>query len=82
MRPGSVSSTPCLVSQPVSFDLSGIPNTETIGKDTDSEAEGRQNVGTRSGLTPHQKIRRMRQDASITMHGLQLAADEFRKRMK
>ena len=78
MRPRLVSSTPHLVPQPESFNLTGIPNTETSGNDTDSEAEGRPNVGTRSGLTPyHQK--RTRQDASITMHSLQLAAEEFQK---
>ena len=78
-----VSSTPHLVPQPVSFDLSGIPNTETSGKDTDSEAEGRPNVGIRSRPTLyHQKIRRTRQDASITMHSLQLVAEEFWKIFK
>ena len=51
VRPVLVSSTPQLVPQPVSFDLSGIPDTETSGKDTDSEAEGRPNLGKRSGLT-------------------------------
>ena len=55
MRPRLVSSTPCLVPQPVSFDLSGISDTETSGKDTDSEAEGRPNVGTRSCLTLYQQ---------------------------
>ena len=53
VRPGSVSSTPCLVPQPVSFDLSRIPDTETSGKDIDSEAEVKPNLGTRSGLTPY-----------------------------
>ena len=39
-----------------------------------------QNIGTRSGLTPHyQKIRRAKQDASTLMHSLPLAAEEFRK---
>ena len=38
VRPGSVSSTPRLVPQPVSFDVSRIPDSETSGKDTDSEA--------------------------------------------
>ena len=32
VRPGSVSSTPCLVPQPVSFDVSRIPDSETSGK--------------------------------------------------
>ena len=66
VRPALVSSTPHLVPQPVSFDLSGITNTETSWKDKDSEAEGRPNIGTRSGLTHTKKSRRMRQDASIT----------------
>ena len=37
VRPWSVSSIPHLVPQPVSFDVSRIPNSETSGKDTDSE---------------------------------------------
>ena len=41
VRLGSVSLTPCLVPQPVSFDVLQIPNSETSGKDTDSEAEVR-----------------------------------------
>ena len=41
MRPGSVSSTPHLVPQPVSFDVLQIPNSGSSGKDTDSEAEVR-----------------------------------------
>ena len=41
VRPGSISSTPCLVPQPVSFDVLWIPNSETSGKDTDSKAETR-----------------------------------------
>ena len=40
VTPGSVSSTPYLAPQPVSFELSGSTDTETSGKDTDSEAEG------------------------------------------
>ena len=80
MRPRSVSSTPHLVPQPVAFNLSGIPNTKTSGKDTDSEAEGMPNVGTRSGPTPqHQKFRRAKQDAFIMMHGLQLVAEKIRQ---
>ena len=80
MRPGSVSSTAHLVPQLVSFNLSGTPNTETSGKDTDSKAEGMPNIGTRSDPNPHhQKIRRTWQDASIVMHSLQLVAEEFRK---
>ena len=72
VRPGSVSSTPHLVPQPESFELSRIPETETSGKDTDSKAE----VKTK---TPCQKVKRIRNDASIASHSLQLAAEEFRK---
>ena len=72
VRPESVSSTPCVVPQPVSFDLSKIPEAETSGKDTDSEAEMRPRA-------PHQKVKRMRNDASIASHSLQLAVEEFRK---
>ena len=72
MRPGLISSMPHLVPQPVFFDVSRIPNSETSGKDTDSEAELRLR-------TPHLKIKRMREDASITLHSLQLMAEEFRK---
>ena len=62
------------------LNLSGIPDTETSGKDTDSEAEGMSNMDTRFGLTPHhQKMRRAKQDASIVMHSLQLVAEELRK---
>ena len=71
-RPGSISSTPQLVPQPVSFDMSRIPDSETSGKDTDSEAEIRLR-------TPHPKIKRTREDASIALHSLQLTAEEFRK---
>ena len=72
VRPGSVSSTPCLVPQPVSFNLSKIPDIETSGKDMDSEAEVRPK-------TLHQKVKRMRNDASIASHSLQLMSEEFRK---
>ena len=72
MRLGSISSMPHLVSQPVSFDVSRNPNRETSGKDTDSEAEVRPR-------TPQQKVKRMREDASIALHSLQLVAEEFRK---
>ena len=77
VRPGSVSSTPHLVPRPVSFDVSQIPNSETSGKDMDSEAEIRPR-------TPHVKIKRTREDASMTdasmaSHSLQLVAEEFRK---
>ena len=41
VRPGSVSSMPHLVPQPVSFNVLQIPNSETSGKDTDSKAETR-----------------------------------------
>ena len=72
VRLGSVSSTPHLVPQPVSFDESQIPNSETAGDDTDSKAEVRPR-------TPHAKIRRTREDASMASHSLQLVAEEFRK---
>ena len=77
VRPGSVSSTPHLVPQPVSFDVSQIPDSETSGKDTDSEAEIRPR-------TAHIRNKRMREnasmmDASMASHSLQLAAEEFRK---
>ena len=72
VRLGSISSTPHLVPQPVSFDVSRIPDSETSGKDTDSEAETRPR-------TPYQKMKRMREDASIALHSLQLMAEEFRK---
>ena len=72
VRPRMISSTPYLVPQPVAFNLSRIPNTETLEKDMDSEAEVKP-------MTPHQKMRRMKNDASITSHRLQLAAEEFRK---
>ena len=65
VRPRSVSSTPCLVPQPVSFDLSIIPDTETSGKDMDSNSEVRPK-------TPHQEVERMRQDAAIALHSFQL----------
>ena len=72
VRPGSVSSTPHLVPQPVCFDLSRIPDIETSWKDMDSKAEGRQ-------VTPHHKAKRMRNCASITSHSHQLVAEELRK---
>ena len=72
VRPGSVSSTSHLVPQPVSFNVSRIPDIERSGKDTDSEAEVRPK-------TPHQKAKRTRNDASIASHSLQLMAEEFRK---
>ena len=77
VRLGLVSSTPCLVPQPVSFNVSQIPNSETSGKDTDSEAEVRPR-------TPHMRNKRTREDASMTdasmaSHSLQLVAEEFRK---
>ena len=61
-----------LVPQAVSFNVSRIPNSETSGKDTDSEAEIRPR-------TPYLKIKRMMEDASIASHSLQLMAEEFRK---
>ena len=72
MRLGSISSTPCLVPQPVSFDVCRIPNSKTSGKDTDSEAEIRPR-------NPHPRVKRMREDASTASHSLQLMAEEFRK---
>ena len=77
VRLGSVSSTPRLVPQPVSFDVSQIPNSETSGKDPDSEAEVRPR-------TSHVRNKRMREDASrmdtsMASHSLQLVAEEFRK---
>ena len=72
VRLRSVSSTPHVVPQPVSFDVSRIPNSKTSGKDTDSEAEIRPR-------TPYPKVKRMREDASIELHSLQLMAEEFRK---
>ena len=80
VRPGSVSSTPHLVPQPVSFNVLQIPNSETSGKDTDSEVEIRPR-------TPHIRNKRMREDASMmdasmASHSLQLAAEEFRKTCK
>ena len=72
VRPGSISSMPHLVPQPVSFDVSRIPNSETSGKDTDSEAEVRIR-------TSQQKVKRTREDAFIASHSLQLMAEEFRK---
>ena len=71
-RPGSVSSTPHLLPQPVSFNVSRIPGSKTSGKDTDDEAEIRPR-------TPQQKVKRVRQDASMASHSLQLMAKEFRK---
>ena len=77
VRPGSVSSTPRLVPQPVSFNVLRIPDSETSAKDTDSEAEIRQR-------TPHIRNKRTREnasmmDASMASQSLQLAAEEFRK---
>ena len=72
LRPRSVLSTPHLAPQLVSFSLSGNSNIEMSGKDTDSVAEGRPK-------TPHHKTRRMRQDASIASHSLQLMTEEFIK---
>ena len=72
LRLGSLSSMPHLVPQPVSFNVSRIPNSKTSGKDLDSEAE----IRPRS---PHSKIKRTREDASIALHSCQLMAEEFRK---
>ena len=72
MRPRSISSTPCLVPQPVSFNVSRIPDIETSGKDTGSEAEARP-------MAPPHKTTQTRNDASTASHSLQLMAEEFRK---
>ena len=72
VRLGLISSVPSLGLQPVSFDVSRIPDSKTSGKDTNSKAETRPR-------TSHPKIKRMREDASIASHSLQLAAEEFRK---
>ena len=52
--------------------MSRIPNSETSGKDTDSEAEVRVR-------TPNKKAKGMREDASMASHSLQLTPEEFRK---
>ena len=72
VRPESILSMPHLVPQPVSSDVSRIPNSKTFGKDTDSEAEIRPR-------TPHLRVKRMREDASTASHSLQLVAEECRK---
>ena len=72
MRLGSISSMPHLVPQPLSFNVSRIPNIETSRKDTDSEAEVRTRI-------PWQKGRRTKEDAFIALHSLQLMVEEFRK---
>ena len=69
---GSVSSTPLLVPQLVSFNVWRIPDSKTSWKDTDAEAEIRPR-------TPLKKVKEMREDASMEPHNLQLAAEEFRK---
>ena len=71
-RLGSFSSMARLVPQPVAFNVLQIPDSETSGKDTESKVETRPR-------TPHQKMKRMREDASIMSHSLQLVAEEFRK---
>ena len=75
VKPGSISSIPCLVPQPVSFNVLRIPDSETSGKHTDSKAKVRIR-------TPHQKVKRTREDASILLHSLQLMAEEIRKMHK
>ena len=72
VRQGSISSMPHLAPQPVSFDVSRIPNSETSGKDTGREVETRP-------WTPYQKMKRTREDASLASHSLQLMVEEFRK---
>ena len=65
VKRGLVSSTPRLVPQPVLFDLSKIPDIETSGKDTESEAEGIPNIGTQSWSVLYPQRRRARQDTSM-----------------
>ena len=72
VRVGSISSMPHLVPQPLSFNVSRIPDSETSGKDTGNEAEVRPR-------TPQQKVQRTREDASMALHSLELMAEEFRK---
>ena len=60
VRLGTVSSMPCVVPQPVSFDVSRISNSKTSRKDTNTEAEIRQG-------TPHPSVKRMMEDASIVL---------------
>ena len=72
VRLGSISSMPCLVPHPVSFNVLRIPDSKTSGKDTDSEAEIRPR-------TPQQEVRRVRQDISMALHSLRVMAEEFRK---
>ena len=74
-----MSPTPHLVPQPVSFNLSGIPNTKTSRKDTNSEAEGGAKFRHKIWPDSTPNIKRTRQDASITWHSLQLMAEEFRE---
>ena len=54
------------------FNVLQIPNSETSGKHPDSKAETRPR-------TPYQKIKRIREDASIASHSLHLMAERFRK---
>ena len=56
----------------MSYDVSRIGNSETSGKDTDSEAEIRPR-------TLHPRVKRTREDASIVLHSLQPMAEELRK---
>ena len=72
VKPGSISSMPYLIPQPVSFNVSKTLNSKTSEKDTDSEAEVRVR-------TPHKKVKVTREDASMALHSLQLVAEEFRK---
>ena len=50
VRLGSIPSTLHLVPQPVSFNVLRIPDSETSGKDTDSEGEVRVQI-------PHKKVK-------------------------
>ena len=72
VRLGSISSTCHLVPQPVFINVLRIPKNETFRKDTDNE------MGVRI-RTPHQKVKRMREDISVALHSLWLLAKEFRK---
>ena len=78
-KKGSVSSIPCLIHQPVSFNLSEIPEPETSDKDTDREGERVQNPNIRSRLAAYLQCRRTKQDTFHAMHSLQLAPDEFKR---
>ena len=71
-----MTSTLHLVPQPITFNLSEIPDTEPSPKDTTNEAEGIQTMGTRSRLIPNPQRKRDKQDTSVA---LQLEAEVFSK---